>query len=218
MQDDRERYLAEARAQADGVDEYIIHYLWIDRERKPWTVRLINCGMAIGNLVYMNYKALFRRVRPSIVCPGLTPPMGPPRHPAFPSGHSFLGHFIALLLLEIDEVAKLYGEDPTRSDTGGNLFLNGRPTWKSFNDGTELNGPLLWLAGRLATNRERIGVHYASDSSASRHLAAGVWDALFRRSPRPNNPNYTAANIDCPTLMQVLAMAQAEWKGTLKVS
>ena len=37
---------------------------------------------------------------------------GPPAHPAFPSGHSFLGHLIALLLLEIPALHQRYGIFP----------------------------------------------------------------------------------------------------------
>ena len=110
MEDDRDRYLAEINAQADGLAAYFISFLDIDSERRPWTIELIRCGLAIGNIAYMHYKQYFRRVRPSTICPGLIPPMGPPRHPSFPSGHSFLGHFIALLLLEIPQVAARYGE------------------------------------------------------------------------------------------------------------
>jgi hypothetical protein len=60
---------------------------------------------------------------------------------------------------------------------------------------------MLWLAQRLAKNRERIGCHYASDSSASRHLAAGIWWALL------HDPN----RIVCPTLDLILRRAKAEW-------
>ena len=99
MEDDRDRYMAEINTQADGLASYFIALLWLDSERYPWTMELIRCGLAIGNVVYMNYKEMFRRVRPSTIAPGLVPPFGPPHHPSFPSGHSFLGHFIALLLL-----------------------------------------------------------------------------------------------------------------------
>jgi hypothetical protein len=67
----------------------------------------------------------------------------------------------------------------------------------------EIKSPLLWLAQRLAKNRERIGVHYSSDSNASRHLAAAVWRALLHDT--------SASGINCPTLRTVLAHAIAEW-------
>jgi membrane-associated phospholipid phosphatase len=45
-----------------------------------------------------------------------------------------------------------------------------------------------------------MGLHYPSDSSAGRHLAGGIWSALF-----PLN------QIAVPTLMRILARATAEW-------
>jgi hypothetical protein len=136
--------------------------------------------------------------------PGLVPPFGPPRHPAFPSGHSFLGHFIALLLLEIKGVADRYGIglQPDGTQVGR------APTWVSYQaattTGADLDGPLFWLAARLAKNRERIGVHYRSDSLASRRLAGGIWSCIL------DKPN-ALTNIEVPTLLRVLARARAEW-------
>jgi membrane-associated phospholipid phosphatase len=141
-------------------------------------------------------------VRPSVLCPGLIPPFGPPAHPSFPSGHSFLGHFIALLLLEIPMLAQRHGIfDPNKpAGTPGKAPAN----TNELRGRTEIKSPLLWLAQRLAKGRERLGVHYPSDSSGSRHLAAGIWYALLHE----NKPD---ARIDCPTLRTVLRHAVAEW-------
>ena len=49
-------------------------------------------------------------------------------------------------------------------------------------------------------NRERIGVHYPSDSSASRQLAGGIWHKIFG-----------AKTIAVPTLSRVLDRARGEW-------
>jgi len=68
----------------------------------------------------------------------------------------------------------------------------------------DLDGPLFWLAARLARNRERLGVHYRSDSLASRRLAGGVWSSLFGQVG-------AATQIEVPTLKRVLARARAEW-------
>jgi hypothetical protein len=197
MDDSRERYLAEALAQADGIPQYFIHLLGIDSASKPWTIQLMRCGLAIGNLVYMHYKAYFRRVRPSTLCPGLVPPFGPPSHPAFPSGHSFLGHFIALLLLEIPPVAARYGVGMTANGIAG-----GKPTWSNYKLGVNIDGALFWLAARLAKNRERIGVHYPTDGRASRQLAGGIWNEIFGGTANP---------IKVPTLQRVLERATTEW-------
>ncbi len=199
MEDDRARYLDEAWLQSDGIPMYFGHFLAIDSASKPWTFELMRCALAIGNLVYMHYKSYFRRVRPSTLCPGLVPPWGPPRHPAFPSGHSFLGHFIALLLLEIEPLANRYGvfgpADPHRGSRPD------RSDYQARDYGEDMRSPLLWLAWRLAKNRERIGVHYRSDSAASRRLAGAVWQALFGDAP----------TIQLPTLARVLSHARAEW-------
>ena len=56
MEDDRDRYLSEIDGQADGLAAYIVSFLGIDGERKPHTIELIRCGLAIGNITYMNYK------------------------------------------------------------------------------------------------------------------------------------------------------------------
>ncbi|MDP2004174.1 MAG: hypothetical protein Q8K45_00715 [Rubrivivax sp.] len=198
MQDSRAAYLNEAFAQADAIPRYFAHLLALDPNGKPWTAQLIACGLAMGNVAYMYFKGRCRRVRASVLCPGLVPPFGPPQHPAFPSGHSFLGHFIALLLLEIPALADRFGPGIGSGGRGR------KPVWDDdWKGDAKLDGPLLWLAARLARNRERIGLHYPSDSAAGRHLAGGIWNAIF--DPQAPEP------IDLPTLQRVLARARAEW-------
>jgi len=173
----------------------------------------------------MYYKALFRRVRPSTLCPGLVPPFGPPRHPSFPSGHSFLGHFIALLLLEIPEVEAIYAE------LASGATARAKPQLSDVMSKTyAFNGPLLWLGDRLGKNRERAGVHYRSDSSASRWIAGAIWKLMTRVAtaleiqndaelPDASPPGLGPGNrvkpgdlIECPTFRLVLNQAAAEWK------
>jgi hypothetical protein len=196
MQDDRQRYLAESDEQADGLAGYFVHFIGASAGRYPWTMELIAAGLALGNVAYMYYKGYFKRVRPSFLCPGLVPPFGPPAHPSFPSGHSFLGHLIALLLLELPGLSARYGIFTGTYGAGGKT-----PHQGSLAGPNAVDSPMLWLAQRLAKNRERIGCHYASDSSASRHLAAGIWWALL------HDPN----RIVCPTLDLILRRAKAEW-------
>jgi hypothetical protein len=198
MEDDRERYMAEALEQADGIPRYFVQLMALDYGRKPWTMELIRAALAIGNLVYMHYKKENRRVRPSTICPGLAPSFGPPGHPAFPSGHSFLGNFIALLLLEIPEIAARFGIGLKADGT----VVGSKPTWAQYqgDDPAVVDGPLFWLARRVAKTRERLGLHYPSDSNAGRHLAGGVWSALFELK-----------QIAVPTLARIVAKARAEW-------
>jgi hypothetical protein len=42
-----------------------------------------------------------------------------------------------------------------------------------------IHSELVWLARRIAINRERAGVHYRSDSTAGMHLALGVIQGLI---------------------------------------
>jgi len=289
MQDDRDRYMGEIIEQADGLAGYITAFIDTNESRRPWTMELVNCGLAIGNVAYFYYKQQFGRVRPSTLCPGLAPPFGPPMHPSFTSGHSFLGHLIALLLLEIPALRQRFGMFVAPFDGTPGRVVDSYPavtislanpavvtlsvltahglsagdpvnfqalpgqalpaplvvgatyyvlaaglTANSFEVGAaaggapistaagpgvppapavllknplmgrgELISPLLWLGERIAKNRERLGVHYPSDSAGSRHIAAGIWRALLHDN--------TTSRIYCPTLRTVLAHATAEW-------
>jgi membrane-associated phospholipid phosphatase len=170
--------------------------------------------LAIGNVAYMSYKAYYKRVRPSVLMPGLTVPFGPPGHPAFPSGHAFLAHLLALMLLEIQGINQRFGvlrdrpnsNPPAPVDWELGQVLR-KPVWADLNGTEPIASPLLTLARRIAVNRERIGMHYPSDSMAGRHLAAGLWDAMVNKSA--GNP--AATPIEVPTLLRVLDKAKAEW-------
>jgi membrane-associated phospholipid phosphatase len=101
--------------------------------------------------------------------------------------------------LEIPSLAQRYGIFGGVAGSPG-----AKPLSTAVLDGRgEIRSPLLWLAQRLAKNRERLGVHYPSDSSASRHLAAAVWRALLY-----GDEGYAT---ECPTLVDVLTRASAEW-------
>src|SRR5262245_22242624 len=213
MEDDRDRYLPELDAQADGLADYFFSFIAASQRRQPWTIELINCGLAIGNIAYMYYKQFFKRVRPSVLCPGLIPPFGPPEHPSFPSGHSFLGHLCGLLLLEIPAIRYRYGIFDATSGTMGKAVdpypkppvASGAAYPVNPLDGwDEKKSPMLWLALRLGKNRERLGVHYPSDTMVSRHLAAAIWRAILHET-KPDK------RIVCPTLDTVIRYAAAEW-------
>jgi membrane-associated phospholipid phosphatase len=201
MQDDRDRYLWETEAQADGIANYFISFIGASEARYPWTLELINCALSISNIAYMYYKGQFKRVRPSNLCPGLIPPFGPPSHPSFPSGHACAGHLIALFLLEIPALQQRYGIFEKDPSTGRYRTMGVAPKKNTLDGRRPVPSPLLWLAQRIAKGRERIGVHYISDSMASRHIAAGLWWALLGKRPE----------IDSPSLRSVLSHAKVEW-------
>jgi hypothetical protein len=108
------------------------------------------------------------------LCPGLLVPFGPPRHPAFPSGHALTAQLTTGLLLRIDKL-RAYKEEA-----------------------------LIWLAMRVARNRERAGLHYPSDSVAGQRLA----DVIVQRLAATD-----ASRIPNPLLDTLLASARAEWQG-----
>ncbi|WP_457420647.1 hypothetical protein [Roseateles sp. P5_E7] len=219
MRDDRMRYLEELAAQSGAIVPYFVHLMGINPATKPWTMELMNCASAIGNLVKMQYKSHYKRVRASTLCPGLTPPWGPPQHPSFPSGHATVGHLTALLLLSVPGIAQRFGVfDPekrgAKAAKGTELDTIGRqPALQDFFDlayGMDQHSPLLWMAWRIARGRERLGVHYASDSAAGRRLAALVWHACTRPAPKKGDVDPIPA-IRVPSLQTVLTKARAEW-------
>lgn len=149
MADDRDRYAPEILAQADAAPLYWFQLLNLGGGEKPFTMALISYAQRVGEMVALDYKRWYQRPRPSALCPGLLVPFGPPRHPAFPSGHALTAHLTTGLLLRIDKLQHYKGE------------------------------ALLWLARRVATNRERAGLHYPSDSLAGERLATEVIERLF---------------------------------------
>jgi membrane-associated phospholipid phosphatase len=196
MSDSRAVYLAEARAQAPAMRPYFVQLLGIDPLLKPWTNHLMRCATAVAHIAYMYFKGRFKRVRPSILCPGLAVPFGPPQHPAFPSGHSTAAHLVALCLLQIPEIAERYGV--VESEPNG---ARRAPNATELRSNTPPESPLLWLADRIGRNRERIGVHYSSDSRAGRHIAIRIWESVFDKE-----------TIVLPTLQRVVHRAEAEWR------
>jgi hypothetical protein len=103
-----------------------------------------------------------------------------------------------LLLLEIPGIAFRYGVQVGPNPGNGDLL--GKPDlsymMQAVND---IHSPLLQIANRIAVNRERIGVHYPTDSSASRHLASNIWSDIM------------ANDIICPTVHTILSHAKSEW-------
>ena len=123
-------------------------------------------------MLALHFKYKYKRVRPSTLLPGLLVPFGPPRHPAFPSGHSLTGHLTTALLLEIPEIK------------------------------TTLGPELVWLAERVAKNRERAGLHYASDSVAGKKLGWAFKDLLTVAG---------AGQIASAAFNEILSKAGTEW-------
>lgn len=154
MENDRAAYLPEILAQHENAPFYWISQLGMTDGSKPKSMLLMQMAMRIGEMVAIYYKAKFQRVRPSAICPGLSPPFGPPGHPAFPSGHALQGWLITEALMEATRPPK----------EKASIFKD----------------QLKWLGKRVAVNRERAGLHYPSDSLAGRYLAEQIFDNLLK--------------------------------------
>jgi hypothetical protein len=170
MADDRDRYMPEILAQADNAPVYWLQLLNLGGGDKPHTNALINFAQRAGEIAALYFKSKYKRVRPSALCPGLLLPFGPPRHPAFPSGHSLTGHLTTYILREITAVKNTVGKE------------------------------LLWLADRVAKNRERAGLHYPSDSAGGKKLAEEINKKLMLNT-----------SVDYPILDAMLKAAKKEW-------
>jgi acid phosphatase (class A) len=168
LRDLRAGRMAEIVTQSASFVDCWTGLLFADGGRRPHTATLIHAGIVIGTLVGMHWKAQFKRARPAQVMPLLLPPIPTPPHPSYPSGHSLQSHLIKHLVLEAMPTAAL----------------------------REAMGPMLSaMARRLAENREVAGLHYRSDSEASRKLAEGLLPILRKM----------------PGLTAVMNEAKAEW-------
>jgi membrane-associated phospholipid phosphatase len=150
----RPSVLAEAMAQNRSILQYFGGILDFNLRSRPATVYLCTAALRIGSFQAMHYKYKYDRARPSRLSPKLMPPIEPPGHASFPSGHATQARLIARCLEEVmpGDIIPKDGANPV----------------------PEL-GPLRKMAARIARNREVLGLHYPSDSVAGRDLA----DATF---------------------------------------
>ncbi len=148
----RPSVLAEALAQNRAILQYFSGILDFNLRSRPATVYLCTAALRIGSFQAMHYKFKYDRARPSRLSPRLMPPIDPPGHAAFPSGHATQARLIALCLERVMP-ANIIPVD------GGGCSAAGQ------------DGPLRRMADRLARNREVLGLHYPSDSVAGKTLA-----------------------------------------------
>lgn len=171
MENERQRYLAEIVAQANSAEAWWLGMLGITRSSKPHTFRLIAAALRIGEYVGMYFKNVYRRVRPSVLAPGLQPPFGPPGHPSFPNNHCLQGSLVSRCL-----------EAVTPQDGGQSIYQH----------------QLEWLAWRVGVNRERAGLHYRSDTRAGHAIASALFDNYLNKWPNDakGNPSRFTALMD----------------------
>jgi len=136
-------YYSEIVDQSGSFEHYFYNLLSINPRSHPATCRLIALGLSVAGVVGMHHKLNLKRPRPAQVLPGLFPFLPTPAHPSYPSNHATQSHTAALLLIDAigATAAAAYAE------------------------------PLKLLADRISVNRERAGLHYATDTAAGEELA-----------------------------------------------
>jgi hypothetical protein len=145
--EERADAMAEILSQADEFISYFLNMMTARPGAYPQTAKVLAIASLVGTFVAMYFKDLYRRPRPSQLCPALLPPIEVPGHASFPSGHSTQAHLMALSMNEV---------------------LNGLPQQSTMVDD-------LWtLADRIARNREIAGLHYPSDTAAGVAIAQTV--------------------------------------------
>jgi hypothetical protein len=183
--------MSEALKQRGSIWNYWRGILMCDSASAPRTYELMKIAEHVGQFQAQHYKAHFQRARPSQYSPSLLPPIDPPGHASFPSGHATESYLIARVLKEV--MPQAASTPATPKPTPGN------PNPQPIPD----SSPLERMAQRIARNREVMGVHYPSDSLAGKKLAELTFDIL----------------IECPSIKDqpgqppgLITQAKAEWQ------
>ncbi len=148
----RQARLPEILAQAGGFEDYFLQMLGAGGGARPAVTTIVAAAVAIGQMVGMHWKWEFQRARPSQVYPALVPVLPMPAHAAYPSNHALQSMLCALALREI--------------------FPDKSPLRAAY------ESPLTLMADRIAHNREIAGVHFQSDSTTGKTIAAKILPLL----------------------------------------
>ncbi|MET0529400.1 MAG: phosphatase PAP2 family protein [Microvirga sp.] len=146
--------MTEALAQRNGIIGYFRALLYFDLQTHPHTYYLVAAALRIGQFLCMYYKGQFNRPRPVRLDPSLLPPIDPPGHSSYPSGHATQSFLIARCLEQVVPVALGSGQANQQS-----------PFWL--------------LAERIAKLREVLGVHYPSDTLGGQALAESAFPLML---------------------------------------
>jgi hypothetical protein len=150
-QDERADALSEILSEADEFISYFMALMTTRPTAYPATLRVLTIASLVALFVSMYYKGVYKRPRPSELCPALLPPIVVPGHASFPSGHATQARLMARCMGDV---------------------LSGRSQRDTIVD------DLKTLARRIRRNREIAGLHYESDSKAGRALAEGILSLL----------------------------------------
>lgn len=129
--------------QRDRMLDYWRGLLSFTRASHPATYELMRAAAQVGQFLAVHFKWQFQFPRPSQLSPALMPPIDPPGHASYPSGHATEAYLISEVLRDVL---------PAVASDG-------------------LTDALDRVAERVARNREVLGVHFRRDSLAGKALA-----------------------------------------------
>jgi hypothetical protein len=183
---ERSNAMDEILSQADEFISYFLGLLTANPGAYPQTTKVLTVASQVGTLVAMYFKGLYKRPRPSELCPALLPPISVPGHASFPSGHSTQAHLMALCINDIFDT--LPQQRTVLEDT-----------WT--------------LADRIARNREIAGLHYESDTNAGKAIALATHPTLQASVPIfLAGTSLGGASLTGTSLYQhAVAQARQEW-------
>ncbi len=160
--------MSEALSQRSNLAGHFCAMMGISARSHPATFLLASVAEMVGLFVVMYYKARYGRARPSRLSPLLRPPIAVPTHAAYPSGHATQSFLIAHMLADALP-------SPIKQRMSDAQALRPPAAATSLPCG----GPLFRLAERIARNREVMGLHYPSDTTAGLTLAGLVKTMLL---------------------------------------
>jgi hypothetical protein len=99
--DIRTRRQGEIIAQAGNAGFLWANLLMINPAATPGTSSLIEIGQAVGTMVAMHFKMLYKRPRPVQIYPTLSPLVPTPPHPSYPNAHALQALVISGLLATV---------------------------------------------------------------------------------------------------------------------
>jgi acid phosphatase (class A) len=131
-----------------------LQLLMINHNSHPATYFAMKLMARVGEVVMMHFKRIYKRARPSQVCPTLYPPVAVPGHASYPAGHAVIATLTAACLKDITE-----GPENAKS-------------LSSYEEALDL------LAETIGRNRVIAGLHYLSDIAAGAQLGNDTYAFL----------------------------------------